>query len=119
MMLSLASLGVVCLVAWGALRLLAGRGVGKASGAVRVIARCPLEPRRSVYVIEAAGRSFLIGVGEGPMTVLAELEGDKLRAAREASVAAPGFAEVLARALGRRTEAPKVEAPAVVSEERA
>ena len=68
LVLSFASLGVVCLVAWGALRLLAGRGVGKASGAVRVVARCPLEPRRSVYVIEAAGRSFLIGVGDGPMT---------------------------------------------------
>src|SRR5947207_11354136 len=79
--LSFASLGVVCLVAWGALRLLAGRGVGKASGAVKVIARCPLEPRRSVYVIEAAGRSFLIGVGEGPMTVLAELDGEKLKSA--------------------------------------
>jgi flagellar biogenesis protein FliO len=79
-----------------------------------------LEPRRSVYVIEAAGRSFLIGVGEGPMTVLAELDGDKLKAAREASVAAPGgFAEVLARALGRRTESPKSEAPVVASEEHA
>jgi flagellar biogenesis protein FliO len=119
-MLSLASLGVVCLVAWGALRLLAGRGVGKASGLVRVIARCPLEPRRSVYVVEAAGRSFLIGVGEGPMTVLAELDGDQLlKSAREASVAAPGFAEVLARALGRRSESSKSEAPAVASEERA
>ena len=46
------------------------------------------------------------------MTVLAELDGEKLKSAREASVAAPGFAEVLARALGRRTEAPKSEAPA-------
>jgi flagellar biogenesis protein FliO len=104
--LSLASLGVVCLVAWAALRLLAGRGVGRVSGAVRVVARCPLEPRRSVYVIEAAGRSFLIGVGEGPMTVLAELDGEKLKAldpVREG----PRFADVLARAL-RRTE--KVEA---------
>src|SRR5580765_6413283 len=76
--LSFASLGAVCLIAWGALRLLAGRGVGKASGAIRVVARCPLEPRRSVYVVEAAGRSFLIGVGDGPMAVLAELDGDKL-----------------------------------------
>ena len=48
---------------------------------MKVIARCPLEPRRSVYVIEAAGRSFLIGVGEGPMTVLAELDGEKLQSA--------------------------------------
>ena len=99
--LSFASLGVVCLVAWGALRLLAGRGVGKATGAVRVVARCPLEPRRSVYVIEAAGRSFLIGVGDGPMSVLAELDGEKLP--KRAADASPGdgFADVLARALGR------------------
>ena len=84
--LSFASLGVVCLVAWGALRLLAGAGgAGKASGgAIRVVARCPLEPRRSVYVVEAAGRHFLIGVGDGPMTVLAELDGDKLPKAQEA-----------------------------------
>jgi flagellar biosynthetic protein FliO len=102
--LSLASLGVVCLVAWGALRLLAGRGVGKVSGAIRIVARCPLEPRRSVYVIEAAGRCFLIGVGEGPMSVLAELDADRVKG--DLGAAAPaGFAEVLARALGRRRQA--------------
>jgi flagellar biogenesis protein FliO len=99
--LSFASLGVVCLVAWGALRLLAGRGVGRATGAVRVVARCPLEPRRSVYVIEAAGRSFLIGVGDGPMSVLAELDGDKLPKAAPAATVGARFAVVLARALGR------------------
>jgi flagellar biogenesis protein FliO len=113
-MLSLASLGVVCLVAWGALKLLAGRGIGKASGAVRVVARCPLEPRRSVYVVEAAGRSFLIGVGEGPMTVLAELDGEKIKSAAEAPGATPRFAEVLARVLGKRVEParPAPESPA-------
>ena len=117
-MLSLASLGVVCLVAWGALRLLGGAGGGEGFGAVRVIARCPLEPRRSVYVIEAAGRSFLIGVGEGPMTVLAELDGDKLKAAQEASVAGAA----VRRGAGARAgadEPPKAEAPAVVAVERA
>src|SRR6476619_1486366 len=81
--LSFASLGVVCLVAWGALRLLAGRGMGRGGlggGAIRVLARCPLEPRRSLYVIESAGRCLLVGVGEGPMTVLAELDAAKLPA---------------------------------------
>ena len=97
--LSFASLGVVCLVAWGALRLLAGRGVGKASGAVRVVARCPLEPRRSVYVVEAAGRCFLIGVGDGPMAVLAELDAERLKADLQVGALSIGFAEVLARAL--------------------
>src|SRR5262249_17972494 len=94
-----ASLGVVCLVAWGALRLLAGRGIGKASGAVRVIARCPLEPRRSVFVIETAGRCFLVGVGDGPMALLAELDADKLpRPAQASGLRCP---EVRGGVLGR------------------
>lgn len=109
-MLSFASLGVVCLVAWGTLRLLAGRGVGKASGAIRVVARCPLEPRRSVFVIETAGRCFLLGVGDGPMALLAELDADKLPKPQES--AGTRFADVLARALGRSGK----NAPAAQSE---
>ena len=101
--LSFASLGVVCVLAWAALRLLAGRGVGKASGAIRVVARCPLEPRRSVYVVEAAGRSFLIGVGDGPMAVLAELDGDKLP--RPEPGAPVRFADVLAKVFRRERPA--------------
>lgn len=102
--LSFASLGVVCLVAWGALRLLAGRGIGRGgvgTGAIRVLARCPLEPRRSVYVIEAAGKCLLVGVGEGPMTVLAELDADKLPAAEPVVPVAQRVGELLARALKR------------------
>lgn len=97
--LSFVSLGAVCVVAWVALKLLAGRGVGKASGAIRVVARCPLEPRRSVYVIEAAGRCFLVGVGDGPMAMLAELDAAALP--RESATPGPRFADVLARVLGR------------------
>ena len=97
--LSFASLGVVCVLAWGTLRLLAGRGIGKASGAIRVVARCPLEPRRSVFVIETAGRCFLVGVGDGPMSLLAELEADKLPRAPETT--GLRFTDVLARLLGR------------------
>jgi flagellar biosynthetic protein FliO len=101
--LSFVSLGAVCLVAYFALRLLAGRGVGKASGAIRVVARCPLEPRRSLYVIEAAGRCFLVGVGEGPMALLAELDAAALP--REVASASPRFADVLARVLRRPGQA--------------
>jgi flagellar biosynthetic protein FliO len=111
--LSFASLGVVCVVAWGALRLLAARGAGKASGAVRVLARCPLEPRRSVYVLEAAGRCFLVGVGEGPMALLAELDADQLAAESAAGAPPPRFADVLARVLRRPPASPPPPVPAV------
>jgi flagellar biosynthetic protein FliO len=112
--LSFVSLGAVCVVAWAALRLLAARGVGKATGAVRVIARCPLEPRRSVYVIEAAGRCFLVGVGDGPMSMLAELDAAALP--KSQSTAPPRFADVLAKVMGRPRGAPtapgaEVDAP--------
>ena len=107
-MLSFASLGVVCLVAWGTLRLLAGRGVGKASGAIRVVARCPLEPRRSVFVFETAGRCFLVGVGDGPMALLAELDADKLPKPQES--VGTRFADVLARVLRRSDKGASVSA---------
>jgi flagellar biosynthetic protein FliO len=103
--LSLVSLGVVCLVAYFALRLLAGRGVGRGTGAIKLLARLPLEPRRSVYVIEAAGKCLLVGVGDGPMTVLAELDKDALPKATAS--AAPRFADVLARVLKRPSGTPE------------
>jgi flagellar biosynthetic protein FliO len=102
--LSFVSLGAVCLVAYVALKLLAGRGIGKASGAIRVVARCPLEPRRSLYIVEAGGRAFLVGVGDGPMTTLAEL--DTAALPRPELSATPRFANVLARVLGRSAGAP-------------
>jgi flagellar protein FliO/FliZ len=96
--LSFLSLGAVCVVAWAVLRVLAGKGVGRASGAIRVVARCGLEPRRSLYVVEVAGRCFLVGVGEGPMAMLAEVDASALP--REPAPQPP-FADVLARVLKR------------------
>lgn len=120
---SLVSLAVVCLFAYVSLRFLARRGVGRATGAIRVLARCPLEPRRSLYIVESAGRCFLVGVGDGPMTVLAELDrsaaltadGTAERTAiREAGASPLGFANVLARVLGRG-RAPAANAAASVT----
>jgi flagellar biosynthetic protein FliO len=102
--LSFVSLGLVCVLAFVALRFLAARGVGRATGAVKVLARCPLEPRRSVYLIEAAGRCFLVGVSDGPMSLLAEVDGGKLEAPVEAMSAGGKFGEVLARVLARPRE---------------
>ena len=101
--LSFVSLAVVCALAYLALRFLAGRGVGRGTGAVRVLARCPLEPRRSVYLIETAGRCFLVGVGDGPMALLAEVDGAKVEAEAQlgAGTARGKFAELLARVSSR------------------
>lgn len=110
--MSFASLGVVCVLAYVALRWLAGRGVGRAGGAVKVLARCPLEPRRSVYLIETAGRCFLVGVGDGPMALLAEVDAAKVAETATAGAPAKGtFAEVLARVLARPAAPPSEPKP--------
>lgn len=70
---ALLSLGLVCVLAYGVLRFLARRGVGRPSGPIRVLARASLEPRRSLYLVEVAGRRLLLGVGDGPTTTLADL----------------------------------------------
>jgi flagellar biogenesis protein FliO len=75
-------------------------------GALKILARCPLEPRRSVYLIETAGRCFLVGVGDGPMSLLAEVDRATVADAAATATERPkgAFADVLARVLSRPPE---------------
>ena len=40
---------------------------------MRVVGRLALEPRRSIYLVEVGGKCFMVGVGDGPMTMLGEV----------------------------------------------
>jgi flagellar biogenesis protein FliO len=40
---------------------------------MRVVGRLPLEPRRSIYLVQVGGRCLVVGVGDGPMSLLSEL----------------------------------------------
>jgi flagellar protein FliO/FliZ len=80
------ALAVVCALALAALRALGRRGVSDGGG-LRVRARLPLETRRTIYVVEADGRRLLIGAGDGPLTLLCEL--DPAREPAESSADAP------------------------------
>src|SRR5262245_19341961 len=79
---SLLVLGAVCIAAFIAVRVL-GRLL--ATGRVRgrhlldVVARVPLEPRRSLYVVEVAGKTLLVGTSEMGLSVLSELDGGEVR----------------------------------------
>jgi flagellar biogenesis protein FliO len=75
---TLASLVAVCLLAIGALKLLGKRPRGEET--VKLRGRLQLEPKRSVYVLEAGGRCFLVGAGDGGMALLAELDAKSLPA---------------------------------------
>ena len=93
----------MCLVAYVLLRWLGRKGVGRSDERVRVLGRCFLEPRRSVYLLEAGGRCFLVGVGEGPMTLLAEIDKATIPAnTGEVEKPGSGFADALANLLRRR-----------------
>lgn len=72
--LSFVSLALVCVVAYAMLRWLARRPLGRSDDSIRVLGRCFLEPRRTVYLIAVGGRCFLVGVGDGPMSLLAEID---------------------------------------------
>jgi flagellar biogenesis protein FliO len=80
---SLLVLGAVCVAAFVLVRLV-GRflATGRVRGAhlLDVIARVPLEPRRSLYVVEVAGKTLLVGTSEMGLSVLSELDGGEVRA---------------------------------------
>jgi flagellar biogenesis protein FliO len=92
-----AALVGVCALAVAALRLVGRRGaVGRA---LRLRAHLPLGARRSVYVIDAGGRSFLVGAGDGALSLLAELDPKELP---DGAPAAAPFAEALRSLVGSR-----------------
>lgn len=80
---SLVVLGGVCIAAFVIVRVL-GRflATGRVRGAhlMDVVARVPLEPRRSLYVVEVAGKTLLVGTSEMGLSVLSELDGAEVRA---------------------------------------
>jgi len=69
-------------------------------GPIQVLARYPLEPRRTLYLVEVASEVFLIATGESGVTYLAAVPPEKAAEAMAASrekVADPkNFRSVLA-----------------------
>lgn len=90
---SIILLGVIAvlavLVTLGARR----AGVGRVLGPVELLARLPLEARRSVYVVRVVDRILILGASEAGLVKLGELEGDAVAAG--GSVAPRTFASLL------------------------
>src|SRR5688500_13774817 len=109
---SLVVLGAVCIAAFVVVRVF-GRflATGRTRGAhlLDVVARVPLEPRRSLYVVEVAGKTLLVGTSEMGLSVLSELDGGEVRAR---AVERPTFAELVKQAWTRRKERAAAPAPA-------
>ena len=79
---SLVVLVGVCVLAYVVVRA-ARRWLGAPrgeAGILDVIARVPLEPRRSLYIVDVAGKALLVGTSEMGLTVLTELDRAQVRA---------------------------------------
>jgi flagellar protein FliO/FliZ len=82
-------------VLWGARRL----GIGRPSGAVKLVGHLPLDARRAIYLIKVGRQVFVVGVAEGGMTKIGELRDEELPEEDATDKAAP-FADVFAKVLG-------------------
>jgi flagellar protein FliO/FliZ len=96
---TLVTLLAVCALAFVLLYGARRFGVGRASGAVSLVGRLPLDARRSIVLVRVGAHVFIVGVGEGGFTKIGELPAADLPLTEDAQP--PPFADVLARALGR------------------
>ncbi len=92
------SLSAALWSALGALLLLAAfwaRRVGPVHPAARVVLRLPLEPRRSLVVVELAGRTLVLASSEQGLAVVAELDAAAAAALAATPAPRPGLLDVL------------------------
>ena len=115
---SLLVLGAVCVAAYVAVRVF-GRllSAGRARGThlLDVVARVPLEPRRSLYVVEVAGKTLLVGTSEMGLSVLSELDGSEVKQRVQAQ---QSFADLVRSAWTRRKERAAGQSAATQTEAR-
>jgi flagellar protein FliO/FliZ len=83
------------LVLYGARRL----GVGRPRGPIELVGLLPLDARRSIYLVKVAGQVIVVGASEAGFTKLGEIPASEVPA--EATAENAGFADTLARVLGR------------------
>lgn len=80
---SLRVLGAVCIAAFVAVRVfgrLLAAGRARSTHLLDVVARVPLEPGRSLYVVEVAGKTLPVGTSEMGLSVLSELDAGEVTA---------------------------------------
>jgi flagellar biogenesis protein FliO len=87
----------------------AGRwSAGRAArpGLLDIVARVPLEARRSLYIVDVAGKVLLVGTSELGLTVLSELDRERVRAVPPPLSFAELVRSAVQRATTRRRESP-------------
>jgi flagellar biogenesis protein FliO len=96
----------VCVLVWVMVRMIGRpmRAVLAERGLIRVLSRRTLESRQVLYVVEVAGKCWLVGVGDRPV-LLAELDAEEVGAQcaeRRAQSGDPKLQQLLERVWPRR-----------------
>jgi flagellar biogenesis protein FliO len=90
----------------GLRRLLGVKGATSA-GLVTVLERVPLDQKRALFVIEAAGEVLLVGGAEGSLTLISKLDAAEVARLREAAGSPPvEVSPLLQKLLGRKQSPP-------------
>lgn len=91
---------VMCALAIVVLFVARRAGLGAARGPIRLVGQLPLDPRRSVYLVQVASKVMVVGVAEGGMTKLGELDDGDLPPTLPPP--SSSFRDVFARVMGRQ-----------------
>ncbi len=87
----------ICFTAFIALKYVSKVHV-RSQGPMKILGRLPIEGRRSVVVIDIAGKTLIVGNSEAGMHTLGELDGDQRgHFEKDSSHDKPSFKELLAR----------------------
>ena len=85
---------------------------GFAAGRARIVSvveRIPLDQRRSMFVVKAAGEYLLVGAGEAQLSLIARLDTETVerieKELREAQTRSPQLSPFLQKLLTRRNDA--------------
>lgn len=100
---------VMCALAIVVLFVARRAGLGAARGPIQLIGQLPLDPRRSVYLVQIASKVLVVGVAEGGMTKLGELDESDLPPTPPAP--SKSFRDVFARVMGRQPHAEAIAKP--------
>ncbi|MCK4546021.1 MAG: flagellar biosynthetic protein FliO [Candidatus Eisenbacteria sp.] len=108
------ALALILLLIVGAvytLRLIGGRGGVEARGAVEVLDRCYLAPKRALYTVRMGERVVVVGVTEASITPVVELsleESSEMYPEGPASPARPGGFQNILKSLATKVVRPRV-----------
>jgi len=97
-LVTLLAVVALCVVLLSALR---RAGVGKAGGPLELLARLPLEGRRTVYLVRAGETVYVLAASESALAKLGEMP--RALWPNEAAAEPASFGEVLKRAVGLKS----------------